>query len=51
MLEYLILNNQIEAAEKLNNSSNKSFKDSLLSYFTKGKREEFFRIYKYLKKE
>jgi len=45
MLEYLILNNRIEAAIKFNETTSKSFKEDLLAFFSKGKRTEFMRIY------
>lgn len=51
MLEYLILNNRFEAAHKYCEVSNKNYKEELLSHFSKGKRQEFLRLFSLLRKE
>lgn len=51
MLEYLILNNRIEAACKYNIISPKNFREELFEHFDKGHREQFFRIYQVLREE
>lgn len=50
MLEYLILNNRLEAALKFHEISSKGYKEELLSHFHKGRRVEFLKIFSLLRR-
>lgn len=39
MLEYLILNNRLEAAFKFHDTSPKNYKEELLALFNRGRRQ------------
>lgn len=51
MLEYLILNNRLEAAAVYHQTSPHTYREELLAHFTRGKRSEFLRLFLLLRKE
>jgi hypothetical protein len=51
MLEYLILNNRLEAATAYHQQSPHNYREELIAHFTRGKRVEFLRLFQLLRRE
>jgi len=51
MIEYLILNNRLESAQKYHEISPRGIREELLGLFNKGKRVEFLRLWALLRRE
>lgn len=51
MLEYLILNNRLEAALRFGEVAGRGLREELLGHFSRGSRQQFLRLFALLRRE